>query len=127
MKIEVKEVISVLDGVFARGTTPVQIFPLIGDFKQEDFIDFTITYRQKNRVILKKHKKDTQQIYEVDNHKNIVLVLTQAETLMFNPKIKIVEVQIKGATLGHDVIPLGEYRLRLEDTFDEEEFNFEEE
>lgn len=116
-----------LDGVFARGTTPVQIFPLIGDFKQEDFIDYTITYRQKNRVILKKHKKDTQQIYEVDNHKNIVLVLTQAETLMFNPKIKIVEVQIKGATLGHDVIPLGEYRLRLEDTFDEEEFNFEEE
>ena len=44
---------------------------------------------------------------------------------MFNPNIKIVEVQIRGATKGHDVIPLGEYRLRLDDAFDEGEFDFE--
>lgn len=44
---------------------------------------------------------------------------------MFNPNIKIVEVQVRGATTGHDVIPLGDYRLRLDDAFDEGEFDFE--
>jgi hypothetical protein len=126
MKIETKEELIMLDGVFARGTTPTHIFPLIGDFKQSDFIDFTVIYRQKGKIVLKKRKEDVKPIYGLDGERNIILVLSQAETLMFNPKIKIVEVQIKGATYGQDVIPLGEYRLRLEDTFDEEEFNFEE-
>jgi hypothetical protein len=36
-----------------------------------------------------------------------------------------VEVQIRGATIGHDVIPMGEYRFRLEDAFDENSFDLE--
>ena len=114
-----------LDGVFARGTTPTQIFPIPGDLTKKDFLDFTISYRQKGKTLLIKRKEDSYNIPEVDSEKNIIVVLSQAETLMFNPNIKIVEVQIRGATVGHDVIPMGEYRLRLEDAFDEGEFDLE--
>ena len=114
-----------LDGVFARGTTPTQIFPIPGDLTKSDFLDFTISYRQKGKTLLIKRKEDSYDIPEVDSEKNIIVVLSQAETLMFNPNIKIVEVQIRGATTGHDVIPLGDYRLRLEDAFDEGEFDLE--
>jgi hypothetical protein len=44
---------------------------------------------------------------------------------MFNPKIKIVEVQIKAETIGSDVMVIGEYRLRLDDSFDTNEFGLE--
>jgi hypothetical protein len=44
---------------------------------------------------------------------------------MFNPKIKIVEVQIRAESIGRDVFVLGEYRLRLDNCFDENEFNLE--
>ena len=114
-----------LDGVFARGTTPTQIFPIPGDLVKSDFLDYTISYRQKGKTILIKRKEDTHEIPEVDSEKNIIVVLSQAETLMFNPNIKIVEVQVRGATTGYDVIPMGEYRLRLEDAFDEGEFDLE--
>lgn len=114
-----------LDGVFARGTTPTQIFPISGDLVKSDFLDLTIAYRQKGRLVLLKRKEDSYDIPEVDSEKNIIVVLSQAETLMFDPNIKIVEVQVRGATKGHDVIPLGEYRLRLEDAYDEGIFDLE--
>jgi hypothetical protein len=114
-----------LDGVFARGTTPTQIFPIPGDLTKSNFLDFTISYRQKGKTLLIKRKEDSYNIPEVDSEKNIIVVLSQAETLMFNPNIKIVEVQIRGATTGHDVIPLGDYRLRMEDSLDEGEFDLE--
>lgn len=116
-----------LDGVFARGTTPTQIFPIPGDLTKKDFLDFTISYRQKGKTILVKRKEDSYDLpkEEVDSEKNIIVVLSQAETLMFNPNIKIVEVQVRGATVGYDIIPMGEYRLRLEDAFDEGEFDLE--
>lgn len=114
-----------LDGVFARGTTPTQIFPIPGDLVKSDFLDYTISYRQKGKTILIKRKEDDHEIPEVDSEKNIIVVLSQAETLMFNPNIKIVEVQVRGATTGYDIIPMGEYRLRLEDAFDEGEFDLE--
>lgn len=112
-----------LDGVFARGTTPTQIFPLPGDLTVSDFLDFTITYRQKGKNVLVKGKKDTCNIIDLDSVCNIILVLSEKETLLFNPNIKIVEVQIKGITTGHDVFLLGEYRFRLEDVFDEVGFD----
>lgn len=114
-----------LDGVFARGTTPTQIFPIPGSLTKSDFLDFTVSYRQKGKTVLIKRKEDSYDIPEVDSEKNIIVVLSQAETLMFNPNIKIVGVQVRGATKGHDVIPLGEYRLRLDDAFDESEFDLE--
>lgn len=114
-----------LDGVFARGTTPTHIFPLPGSIRMSDLVDFTIVYRQKNKNILTKRRSDTCQLFDIDNERNITLVLSQADTLMFNPKINIVEVQIKASTTGSDVLILGEYRLRLEDAFDTNEFNLE--
>ena len=42
---------------------------------------------------------------------------------MFDPKIKIVEVQIKARSVGSDVFTFGPYRLRLEETFDTNEFD----
>lgn len=44
---------------------------------------------------------------------------------MFNPRVKIVEVQIKAASVGSDVFKIGDYRLRLDDIFDENEFDLE--
>ena len=111
-----------LDGVFARGTTPTQIFPFPGDLTVSDFLDFTITYRQKGKNVLVKTKKDTCDITELDYINNIILVLSEEETLLFNPNIEVVEVQIKGVTTGHDVFLLGEYRFRLENIFDEDAF-----
>jgi ribosomal protein S3 len=45
-------------------------------------------------------------------------------TKYFNKKtnIQIVEVQIKGLLTSGSVLNLGNYRFRLEDVFDEEEF-----
>lgn len=111
-----------LNGVFARGTTPTHIFPILEDLKMSDFVDFTVTYRQKGNNVLIKRKSDASHITDLDSEKNIVLVLSQADTLLFNPNIKIVEVQIKAQTTGNDVFILGEYRFRLEDIFDENEF-----
>ena len=112
-----------LDGVFARGTTPTQIFPFPGDLTISDFLDFTITYRQKGKNILIKGKEDVSDIAELDSNRNIIIVLSQEETLMFNPNIKTVEVQVKGKTTGSDVIIIGDYRFRLEDCYDESEFD----
>lgn len=111
-----------LDGVFARGTTPTHIFPLPGGLTVSDFLDFTISYRQKGKLVLTKRKVDMDNILELDCVHNIILVLSQEDTIIFNPNNKIVEVQIKGLTRGHDVLLLGEYRFRLENVFDEEGF-----
>lgn len=112
-----------LDDVFFRGTTPTQIFPIPEPLTMNDLKDFTITYRQKNKNILIKHMEDTCRIEDIDPNTNIVIVLSQADTLMFNPKVKIVEVQIKGLSTGSDVFILGNYRFRLEDSFDANEFD----
>ena len=111
------------DGVFARGTTPTQVFPIPGDLTMSDFEDLTVTYRQKRRVVLIKRKEDTSNILDLDTQKNVVLVLSQADTLLFDPNIKIVEVQIKVKTTGNDVFIIGQYRFRLEDIFDTDEFD----
>lgn len=112
-----------LDGAFSRGTTPTHIFPLPSNVFLSDLEDFTITYRQKRKNILIKHKADTCVLEDYKDINAIVLVLSQEETLMFDPCIKIVEVQIKARTTGSDVFVLGTYRLRLDETFDQNEFD----
>lgn len=112
-----------LDGAFGRGTTPTNIFPLPCYMRLSDLEDFTITYRQKNHNVLIKHKEDAADLRFLKGKNCIAMVLSQEETLMFDPKIKIVEVQIKVRTVGSDVFTLGPYRLRLEDTFDTNEFD----
>ena len=112
-----------LHGAFSRNTTPTQLFPLPGDLTVSDLVDFTITYRQKGKNILTKRMSDTCQLEDVDGNRFIVLVLSQEDTLLFDPRIKIVEVQIRAESVGSDVFKLGEYRLRLEDSFDTEPFD----
>lgn len=114
-----------LDGAFSRGTTPTHIFPIPEPLTMSDLKDFTITYRQKNKNVLVKYMEDTSILRGINPETNIVVVLSQADTLMFNPKVKIVEVQIKASSVGSDVFKLGEYRLRLDDTFDTNEFDLE--
>jgi hypothetical protein len=41
---------------------------------------------------------------------------------MFNPSINVVDVQIKAILNTNEVIKIGDYRLRLEDIFDFNEF-----
>lgn len=112
-----------IDGVFARGTTPTQVFPIPGDLTMSDFEDLTVTYRQKRRTVLIKRKEDASNILDLDTRKNVVLVLSQADTLLFDPNIEVVEVQIKVKTTGNDVFIIGQYRFRLIDIFDTEEFD----
>ena len=111
-----------LHGVFARGTTPTHIFPIPAGLSMDDFVDLTVSYRQKGRTVLVKRKSDTDNILDLDSKKNVILVLSQEDTLLFSPNINIVEVQIKVATTGNDVFIIGEYRFRLENIFDEQLF-----
>lgn len=114
-----------LDGAFSRGTTPTHIFPIPEPLTMSDLKDLTIAYRQKNNNVIIKHWEDLSSLDGVDPETNIVVVLSQADTLMFDPRVKIVEVQIKASSIGSDVFKIGDYRLRLDDIFDEEEFNLE--
>ena len=114
-----------LDGAFARGTTPTHIFPIPEPLTMSDLKDLTVTYRQKNKNVVVKHWEDLSFLRGVDPEKNLVVVLSQADTLMFNPRVKIVEVQIKASSIGSDVFKIGDYRLRLDDIFDENEFDLE--
>ena len=109
-----------LYGEFTRGTTPTHTFPLPKDLKLSDFNDLTITYCQKGKSIFIKKKIDVCENIDGDNH-YITLNLSQIETFMFNPHIKIVAVQIKGRTNDGNVLTLGEYRFRLNDFLGETE------
>lgn len=114
-----------LDGAFSRGTTPTHIFPIPEPLTMSDLKDLTIAYRQKNKNVIIKHLEDLSFLRDIDSERNIVVVLSQADTLMFNPREKIVEVQIKASSVGSDVFKIGEYRLRLDNIFDENEFDLE--
>lgn len=110
-------------GVITRGATFVQAFPLPNALNKTDLIDFTIVYRQKNRNVLIKRKDDIEQQNNIDEENNIVAKLSQSETLMFDPKIKFVEMQIKAQLVNNEVKVLGTYRLRLDECFDVNEFD----
>lgn len=112
-----------LNGEITRRTTPTQVFTVPDGLTLEDIADVSIAYRQKGRTVLIKHLEDCHVLPNLDGKKNLAVILSQEETLLFNPNIKIVEVQFVVATTGSDVIPVSEYRLRLNDTFDEEVFD----
>ena len=112
-----------LDGEFTRGTTPTHIYWLPEGMYMTDIDDISIAYRQKNKTILVKHLKDCHFFKELDGNTSFALVLSQEDTLLFNPQIKTVEVQLKAKTIGSDVIPIGEHRFRLKDCYDTEVFD----
>lgn len=109
-----------LDGAFVRGTTPTHVFPLPNSLTVSDLDDFSIVYRQKNKNILIKEKSDIDYNLNDVNAKSIVIKLSQSETFMFDIRIKLVQVQLKGR-IGQDVIILGTYTFRLEEGFDDNE------
>jgi hypothetical protein len=63
-----------LDGVLIRGTTPTQTFPVPKGLTKSGFLDFIITYRQKNKTILIKRKVDWHDIKDLDSERNISVV-----------------------------------------------------
>jgi hypothetical protein len=65
-----------LDGAFSRGTTPTHIFPIPEPLTMSDLKDFTITYRQKNKNIIVKHREDTSILRGVNPETNIVVILS---------------------------------------------------
>jgi hypothetical protein len=104
-----------VDGVFTRGTTPTQVFSLPYDLTIKDIRDVAIAYRQKGKTILVKHLEDCHFLTDLDSEKDIVVILSQEETLLFNPRYKVAEVEFKVSTVGSDVIPIAKYTLRVED------------
>lgn len=112
-----------LDGEFTRGTTPTHIYRLPENLYMEDIADISIAYRQKNKTVLIKYLADCHFFKELDNRTQLALVLSQEDTLLFDPNIKIVEVQLKAKTVGSDVIPIGEHRFRLKDCYDTKVFD----
>lgn len=114
-----------LNGEFMRGTTPTHLFCLPDNLFMKDIDDISIAYRQKNDTVLIKHLADCHFLPELDSQTQFALVLSQEDTLLFNPYIKVVEVQLKAKTIGSDVIPIGDYRFRLKDCYDITPFDLE--
>lgn len=112
-----------LDGEFTRGTTPTHIFYLPDGIEFSDIADISIAYRQKKKTVITKHLKDCHFLPELDSTKEFALILSQEDTLLFNPNIPTVEVQLKALTVGSDVIPIDEYRFRLKDCYDPNVFD----
>ena len=108
-----------LYGAFSRGTTPTHTFLLSKKLTTNDLVDYTIVYRQKNKNILIKHPKDAHKSDDTNNH-SIILTLSKNDTLMFDPRFKRVDVQIKGETKNGDVLIVGDYTFRLDDCFEED-------
>jgi hypothetical protein len=106
-----------LDGIVTRGTTSTQVFKLPNNVKKSELKDFSVSFRQKNKTILTKGSNDI--INASGSDEEIVVSLTPEETLLFNPKIEFVEVQIKGLSLLDKVFIIDNYKLRLEDCFDD--------
>lgn len=112
-----------LNGEFTRGTTPTLIFCLPDGLVMADIADISIAFRQKRKTVLIKHLSDCHFLPGFDDTKEFALILSQEDTLLFNPNIRVVEVQLKAKTVGSDVVPVGEYRFRLKDCFDTEIFD----
>ena len=104
-----------LDGRFVRGTTPIHQFGL--PFDVTVINDFSITYSQNKKVLIKKTRGQCEII---DN--TIYVYLTQEESLRFQAG-KIVEVQLKLLTQDRDVLASNTYRLEVVEILDTEVFD----
>lgn len=104
-----------LDGKFARGTTPTHQFRL--PFEIDRVADLTISYGYRDdEPIIKKYLKDCAVVEDC-----VVLTLTQEETLAFKPN-SIVKVQMKVKSEFGTVVASSPYRLKVESILDEEIF-----
>ena len=110
-----------VDAVIVRGTTPTLIFSIPDEQTIGDFNDWTIAFRQKGTTVLVKGSEDCE-APSGPTERNITLTLTQEDTLAFAAEIPLIEVQVKAISTENIVIPLGYYRMRLEDIFDEVPF-----
>ena len=112
-----------LQGIIARGTTPTLAFPLPDNLYSSDLKEYSICYRQKNKTLLRYTQENTVQLPGIDKEKNIILIMSQEDTLKLNAKIPTVEVQIRAVSTGNDVFIIGEYSFRVMDCFDSEAFD----
>ena len=79
------------------GGTPTHVFNFPIDCSL--LTDILITYKQGGKTVLEKHIKDG-----FGDNNEIMVRLTQEETLMFNQSTTV-EIQLKVKTLGGEVIP----------------------
>ena len=98
-----------LQGIITRGTTASLVFPL---HTKEQIKVYSISYNQKGQNILLQRGENA-----ADGA--ITAELTPDETLLFNPNVKFVEVQIKGVDSNGKTKLLGHYKYRLDNIFDE--------
>ena len=104
-----------LDGRFIRGTTPTHQFGLPFDIAVIN--DFSITYSQNKKVLVKKTRGQCEIIDNVIN-----VYLTQEESLKFQAG-KIAEVQLKLSTEDGNVLASNKYRLEVVEVLDTEVFD----
>lgn len=105
-----------LHGEIIQGTTPTQVFEL--PFKVNQLKDYSITYSQKNQVILKKKKEECTE----ENENRVSFVLTQQETLLFDPTL-LLEVQMKAYTVGGQAVASDIYQVGVRKVLDKEVFD----
>ena len=84
-----------------RGTTPIHIFEIPFEVSLLEKIE--ITYSQKNKIVLQKHKEDVGL-----SGTEITLKLTQEETLKFNTTDNVlIQIRVKttsGEVLANEII-----------------------
>lgn len=95
-----------------RGTTQTHTFTI--PFNLSLVSKLRITYKQGDKVVITKTEQDIKK-----EGANIIVSLTQQETLMFNDS-SIVEIQLKVLTNGGDVLATEIYNIHPLPILDEE-------
>lgn len=102
-----------LDGKFARGSTPTHQFRLPFEIDRVDQLTISYGYRDSEPIV----KKILNDCDVVEDY--IVLTLSQEETLAFKPE-SIVKVQMKVLSTTGTVVVSTPYYLKVEPTLDGE-------
>lgn len=105
-----------LDGSFARGTTPTHQFRLPFEIDRVECLSITYGYRKNNEVVIKKTLEDCTVIDEY-----VILTLSQEDTLAFKNN-SIIQVQMKVLSNSGTVVASSPYYLKVESVLDEEIF-----
>lgn len=97
-----------------RATTPTHIFTLPFSYS-ETVSKCLITYKQNDEIVLTKTEKDIQ----VENDKDIVVKLTQEETISFKPNT-LVKMEIRVLTKNGDALASNIMQKAVEDVLNDE-------
>lgn len=99
-----------------RATTPTQNFTFDVD-PESTFKTILITYAQKNKILLEKHKADLT-FEETDEGYTATVKLTQQETNMFNARDSIT-VQVRALTYDGEAIAFDKLSFTIKDVLND--------